>query len=83
MHASAVNNQNLNYQCTKDFLQVESNEVASPSEFKLCGSYKEFKEFYAKGKSFKLNFTTDDFLSRRGFLVKISSTTGKRNVLNK
>ena len=80
-HVDTPSNQHLNHDCTKDFLKVESLDGASSSEMKLCGNYKEFKEFYAKGNSFKLNLTTDDFLSRRGFLVKISPTAGKPNVL--
>ena len=71
-----MDNQNLNHECTKDFLKIESfSSSSSSNELKLCGNYKEFKEFYAKGTSFKLNLTTDEFLSRRGFLIKISPTS--------
>jgi hypothetical protein len=40
----------------------------------MCGQYKEFREFYAKGTDFKLNFTTDDVITRRGFLMRVSPT---------
>jgi hypothetical protein len=80
-------NQNVNSQCQKDYLRVDSFKFQRQEEgdatsampaksLSLCGQYKDFKEFYAEGNSFKINFTTDDVISRRGFLVKISPTAG-------
>jgi len=74
-HVANLDNQNLNNQCLKDYLSIESSS-SKLNELKLCGNYKEFKEFYVKGHSFKLNFTTDEYLSRRGFLIKISPNAG-------
>jgi hypothetical protein len=58
--------------CTKDKLIVSSSERT----FNLCGQHKDFKEFYTNGKSVILNFTSDDVIARRGFLIKLSATTG-------
>lgn len=44
----------------------------------LCGHYKEFKEFYAHGSSVSLNFQSDDFITRRGFLFKISTMAASK-----
>ena len=73
-------NQNVNSECLKDYLRIDSyqrlEEEVPAKSLSLCGQYKDFKEFYARGSSFKINFTTDDVISRRGFLVKISPTAG-------
>jgi hypothetical protein len=39
----------------------------------LCGNYKQFRELYAHGQQVSLNFHSDDFITRRGFLFKIST----------
>jgi hypothetical protein len=62
-------------QCTKDYLKIESSNGRKLST-RFCGQMKKFKEFYAKGNNLKLNFTTDDAISRRGFLIKISPIAG-------
>ena len=62
----------------KDGLLIEAfdaNYVPS-STIHLLGQQKDFKEFYSSGNSFKLNFTTDDIITRRGFLLEISTMTG-------
>lgn len=63
-------------QCNKDRLKIESimddeSQTSSPSSISLCGQFKEFKEFYAKGNRFNFKFSTDDAITRRGFLLKI------------
>ena len=70
-----------NEQCNKDYLQVESFDDKTNKSIKslqMCGQYKDFNEFYAKGNSFKLNLTTDDVISRRGFLIRVSPTIETR-----
>lgn len=57
-----------NTQCSKDYLNIETDT----NRTQLCGQYKEFKEFYSRSKSFSINFNSDDVISRRGFLFKIS-----------
>lgn len=39
----------------------------------MCGNYKQFRELYAHGQQVSLNFHSDDFITRRGFLFKIST----------
>jgi hypothetical protein len=62
----------------KDGLLIEAFDAnyVSSSTIHLLGQQKDFKEFYASGNSFKLNFTTDDIITRRGFLLEISTMTG-------
>jgi hypothetical protein len=70
-----------NEQCNKDYLQIESLDDKTNKTIKAlqkCGQYKDFNEFYAKGNSFKLNLTTDDVISRRGFLIRVSPTIETR-----
>jgi hypothetical protein len=66
--------------CTKDSLRIESvienKDEISASSINLCGQYKDFKEFYAKGTRFNFNFNTDDVITRRGFLLKVEPTAG-------
>ena len=54
-------NQNVNSECLKDYLRIESyqrlEEEVPAKSLSLCGQYKDFKEFYARGNSFKINFT--------------------------
>jgi hypothetical protein len=67
--------------CTKDSLKIESivdeNGSSASSSVSLCGQYRDFKEFYAKGSRFNFNFNTDDAITRRGFLLKVEPTPGK------
>ena len=73
-----ANSNNLRQdKCSKDNLRIESSildeATRSPrsSTINLCGQYKDFKEFYAKGNRFNFHFSTDDVITRRGFLLKI------------
>lgn len=64
--------------CNKDKLIINSfdssvNRIPTKS-LNLCGQHKEFKEFYSNGAMIKLNFTTDDAITRRGFLIEIQPT---------
>ena len=64
--------------CNKDKLIINSFDSSVnmiPTEsLNLCGQHKEFKEFYSNGAMIKLNFTTDDAITRRGFLIEIQPT---------
>ncbi len=56
-----------NRKCNKDKLRVTGN-----TELSLCGHHSDFEQFYAKGKEISVNFTTDDVITRRGFLVEVA-----------
>ena len=63
--------------CNKDKLVVSESKTNQTRKI-LCGQYKEFKEFNLASASTALaiNFTTDDSISRRGFLMRIKSING-------
>lgn len=58
--------------CNKDYFRITSNGNRS-TETTLCGHHKEFNEFYSNGRTIELDFKSDDFITRRGFLFKIST----------
>ena len=64
--------------CNKDVFSLnsfESNQNNMPSEsLTLCGQHKEFKEFYMNGALVRFNLTSDDAITRRGFLIEIKPT---------
>lgn len=64
--------------CNKDRLEITEhfNNLKEKNSKSVCGQYKEFKEFTAIGNRVSLNFSTDDAISRRGFLIKVSSVEG-------
>lgn len=57
-----------NNKCNKDKLSIEGDNQTQ----ELCGQHQDFKQFYAKGQTIKLNFTSDDVITRRGFLLEIA-----------
>ncbi len=61
-----------NKKCNKDQLKVIGNSSNVDSEQVFCGHHSDFKQFYAKGETIKINFTTDDVITRRGFLVEVA-----------
>jgi hypothetical protein len=61
--------------CNKDKLVISDSWTNSTRKM-LCGQYKDFKEFNVVQSSLAINFTTDDSISRRGFLIKIKSIDG-------
>ncbi|CAF0743571.1 unnamed protein product [Brachionus calyciflorus] len=58
-----------NDKCEKDLFRIKSDK----SEQIVCGQYKNFKEFYSSGSKFSLELESDDMITRRGFLIKIST----------
>ena len=38
----------------------------------MCGQHRDFEQFFAKGQSVKLSFTSDDVITRRGFLLEVA-----------
>ncbi|RNA19120.1 hypothetical protein BpHYR1_006379 [Brachionus plicatilis] len=54
--------------CHKDYLTIRSNTVST-----LCGQHSHFKQVYAAGPKLSLQFSTDDVITRRGFLIKVST----------
>lgn len=64
--------------CNKDSLNIQSFESAvnqqATDSLSLCGDHKEFKEFYMNGALIKMNLTSDDAITRRGFLIEIQPT---------
>ena len=54
--------------CNKDMLKVDS----SSHSLNLCGQHKDFKQFFTKGEQIRFNFSTDDVITRRGFLIEVT-----------
>lgn len=55
--------------CQKDYFRIKSDK----EDLSLCGQRKRFKEFYSTGSKFSLEFKSDDVITRRGFLLKVST----------
>lgn len=62
--------------CNKDKLEINDK---NKSKMTLCGQYKEFKEFNLINNSndLAINFSSDDSITRRGFLINVKTINGK------
>ena len=61
--------------CNKDKMTISEAKTNQTRKL-LCGQHKEFKEFNLASTGLTINFTTDDSISRRGFLIRIKSING-------
>lgn len=61
--------------CNKDRMTISELKTNQTRKL-LCGQHKEFKEFNLASTGLTINFTTDDSISRRGFLMRIKSING-------
>ena len=61
--------------CNKDKMTINDSKTNQTRKL-LCGQHKEFKEFNLASTGLTINFTTDDSISRRGFLMRIKSING-------
>lgn len=59
-----------NKRCNNDKLIVSGNGQVQ----ELCGQHKDFKEFSTTGSQVKFNLTTNDAITRRGFLIEVTPT---------
>ena len=57
-----------NKKCSNDKLIVTGNGESQ----ELCGQHKDFKEFSTTGGQVKFNLTTNDAITRRGFLMEVT-----------
>ena len=55
--------------CQKDYFRIKSDK----SDVSMCGQHKRFKETYSTGSKLSLEFKSDDVITRRGFLIKVST----------